>query len=277
MGLRINTNIASINAQRNLNASRQGMETTLERLSSGNRINRSGDDAAGLAVSERLNAQIKGLRQARRNSEDGISLIQVAEGALNEVGNILIRMREMGVQASSDTIGNVEREFLQTEFLQLAQEISRITEGTTFNTTQLLNGQGEMMDIQVGTGNNILVDRISFDSSKTNTTLEALGIDHAGLARKEDAQRSLDIFDNAINQVSAMRADLGAIQNRLQSTITNINISLENLSAAHSRIKDVDYAEATAELARNNILLQAGTAVLNQANQSTAMALSLLG
>lgn len=277
MGLRINTNVSSINAQRNLGKTRQAQGKSLEKLSSGFRINRAGDDAAGLAISNSLRAQIKGIKQAKRNAEDGISLVQVAEGALNEIGSILIRMREMAVQSASDTIGPVERQFIQTEFLQLTSEISRIAEGTVFNSTHLLNGKGTALDIQVGTGNIGFVDRISFDSSKINSTPEALRINLASLGTKESAQQSLTIFDDGIISVSAMRADLGAIQNRLQSTVTNLEISLENMSAANSRIRDVDVAEETAELARTNILLQAGTAVLSQANQSTGIALTLLG
>lgn len=277
MGLRINTNIASINAQRNLQTSRMALQKSLEKLSSGFRINRSGDDAAGLAISEALRAQIKGYKQANRNAEDGISMVQVAEGALNEVGSIVIRMRELAIQSSSDTIGTTERQFLQTEFIQLSSEIQRIAMGTTFNSTQLLNGQGRKLDIQIGTGNNAMTDRISFDASKTNATIEALGLNLAGLGDKITAQGSLKIFDDAIISVSAMRADLGAIQNRLSSTTSNIGISLENMSAANSRVRDVDIADETAELARNNILIQAGTAVLAQANQSTGIALTLLG
>jgi flagellin len=277
MGLRINTNVASINAQRNLGKTRNDQQKSLEKLSSGFRINRAGDDAAGLAISEALKAQIKGLRQAKRNSEDGISLVQVAEGALNEIGSIMIRMRETAVQAASDTIGPVERQFIQTEFLQLSSEVNRIAEGTMFNSTHLLNGKGQLFDIQVGTRNVSFIDRISFDSSRINATPEALRLNLCGMATKEAAQQSLAIFDDAIISVSAMRADLGAIQNRLSSTIANIEISLENMSAANSRIRDVDIAEETAELARTNILLQAGTAVLSQANQSTGIALSLLG
>lgn len=277
MGLRINTNVASINAQRNLNTSRNALQTSLEKLSSGFRINKAGDDAAGLAISEALKAQIKGFRQAKRNSEDGISLVQVGEGALNEIGAIAIRMREMAIQASSDTIGDTERQFLQTEMQQLSSEVTRIAEGTVFNSTHILNGKGRVLDIQVGTGNNLLTDRISFDASRTNASLEALGLNLATLGTKEGAQQSLAMFDNAIVSVSAMRADLGAIQNRLQSTINNIGISVENMSAANSRIRDVDIAEETAELTRSNILLQAGTSVLAQANQSTGIALTLLG
>jgi len=277
MGLRINTNIASLNAQRNLRGSRNDLQKCYEKLSSGYRINRAGDDAAGLAISESLKAQIRGIKQARRNSEDGISLVQVAEGALNEIGSIIIRMREMAVQASSDTIGDTERQFLQTEFIQLTSEIARISEGTEFNSTSLLNGKGRILDVQVGTGNIHFIDRISFDASKTNATNQALGINLCGVGTKEVAQQSLEVFDDAIVSVAAMRADLGAIQNRLQSTIANLDISLENMAAANSRIRDVDVAEETAELARTSIMLQAGTAVLSQANGSTAIALNLLG
>lgn len=277
MGLRINTNVPSINAQRNLGKTRFAQGRSLEKLSSGFRINRAGDDAAGLAISSALTAQIRGIRQAKRNAADGVSLVQVAEGGLNEIGSILIRMREMAVQSSSDTIGQVERQFIQTEFLQLSSEISRIAEGTEFNSTHLLNGKGVIREIQVGTGNQAMVDRIKFDASRLNATPESLKINLVSLGTKESAQQALKVFDDGIISVSSMRADLGAIQNRLQSTITNLEISLENMSAANSRIKDVDVAEETAELARTNILLQAGTSVLSQANQNTQIALTLLG
>lgn len=276
MGLRINTNTASLNAQRNLGGSKTGLDRSLERLSSGFRINRAGDDAAGLAISENLRAQIRGLKQASRNAQDGVSLIQVAEGALNEVSSILIRLRELAVQAASDTIGPVERQFLNVEYDQLVSEIDRIADGTEFNGTQLLSGTGSILDFQVGTRNDPNIDRLSFDASKADANAAALGINLTSVADKASAQNSLSAIDSAIVQVSAMRADFGAIQNRLMSTISNLSVSLENISAANSRIRDVDVAEETAELTKNNILLQAGTSVLAQANQSANSALTLL-
>ena len=276
MGLRINTNTASLNAQRNLMGTKLGLDKSLERLSSGFRINRAGDDAAGLAISENLKAQIRGLKQASRNAQDGVSLVQVAEGSLNEISSILIRLRELSVQAASDTIGPVERQFLNVEYDQLISETDRIADGTEFNGTQLLSGTGSILDFQVGTRNDPNIDRLSFDASKADANAAALGINLTSVADKASAQNSLIAIDQAIVSVSAMRADFGAIQNRLQSTISNLAVSVENMAAANSRIRDVDVAEETAELTRNNILLNAGTSVLAQANQTSQTALGLL-
>jgi flagellin len=276
MGLRINTNTASLNAQRNLMGTKLSLDKSLERLSSGYRINRAGDDAAGLAISENLRAQIRGLKQAQRNAQDGVSLVQVAEGSLNEISSILIRLRELGVQAASDTIGPVERQFLNVEYDQLVSEIDRISDGTEFNGTKLLSGTGSILDFQVGTRNDPNIDRLSFDSSKADANAAALGVNLTSVADKASAQNALSAIDTAIVSVSAMRADFGAIQNRLQSTISNVAVSVENMSAANSRIRDVDVAEETAELTKNNILLNAGTSVLAQANQSAQTALTLL-
>lgn len=276
MGLRINTNTASLNAQRNLSGTKFALDRSLERLSSGLRINRAGDDAAGLAISENLKAQIRGLKQASRNASDGVSLIQVAEGALNEISSILIRLRELGVQAASDTIGPVERQFLNVEYDQLVSEIDRIADGTEFNGTQLLSGTGSILDFQIGTRNDPNIDRLSFDASKADANAAALGVNLTSVADKASAQNALTAIDSAIVSVSAMRADFGAIQNRLQSTISNLAVSVENMSAANSRIRDVDVAEETAELTKSNILQQAGVSVLAQANQSAQTALQLL-
>ena len=276
MGLRINTNTASLNAQRNLMGTKLGLDKSLERLSSGFRINRAGDDAAGLAISENLKAQIRGLKQASRNAQDGVSLVQVAEGSLNEISSIMIRLRELAVQAASDTIGPVERQFLNVEYDQLLSETDRIADGTEFNGTQLLSGTGSILDFQVGTRNDPNIDRLSFDASKADANAAALGVNLTSVADKASAQNSLTAIDQAIVSVSAMRADFGAIQNRLQSTISNLAVSVENMAAANSRIRDVDVAEETAELTRNNILLNAGTSVLAQANQTAQTALGLL-
>jgi flagellin len=276
MGLRINTNVASLNAQRNLMGTKWSLDKSLEKLSSGFRINRAGDDAAGLAISENLKAQIRGLKQASRNAQDGVSLVQVAEGGLNEISSIMIRLRELAVQSASDTVGPVERQFLNVEYDQLVSEVDRIADGTEFNGTQLLSGTGSILDFQVGTRNDPNIDRLSFDASKADANAAALGVNLTSVADKASAQNSLAAIDSAITSVSAMRADFGAIQNRLQSTIGNIAISVENMSAANSRIRDVDIAEETAELTKNNILLNAGTSVLAQANQSSNTALQLL-
>lgn len=276
MGLRINTNVASVNAQRALRQTRLNLDKTLERLSSGSRINRSGDDAAGLAISESLKAQVRGLKQAERNGMDGISLVQVAEGGLTEISNIMIRLRELAVQAASDTIGSTERKFLNVEYEALLSEMDRIANATEFNKVPLLNGAGGIIDIQVGTGNNPNIDRITFDPGATNVSSSALGLSLTNVIDKSSAQASLSFIDRGIQGVSSIRADFGAIQNRLQSTINNTAIAIENLSAANSRIRDADMAEETAELTKQNILAQAGTSVLAQANNSGAGALQLL-
>ncbi len=276
MGLRINTNVSSLNAQRNLGQTKGAQQKVLEQLSSGSRINRAGDDAAGLAISENLKAQIRGLGQAERNAQDGISLVQIAEGALSEVGNIMIRLRELAVQAASDTIGPTERKFLNVEFEQLLSEVDRIANSTEFNRVPLLNGTGSVFDIQIGTRNDPLSDRLTFDASSADVNVAALGLNLASVSDKISAQNSLAAIDQSIQTVSGIRADFGALQNRLQSTINNIQVSSENLSAANSRIRDTDIAAATSELTRTNILMQAGTSVLAQANQSTTNAISLI-
>ncbi len=276
MGLRINTNTASLNAQRVLWGTKIGLDKSMEKLASGFRINRAGDDAAGLAISENLKAQVRGLKQASRNAQDGISLVQVAEGAMSEVSNILIRLRELAVQSASDTVGPTERQFLNVEYDQLISEVDRISEGTEFNGTQLLAGVGSVLDFQVGTRNNPEIDRISFDASKADANSAAIGINLTSVSDKASAQNALASIDTALVSISAMRADFGAIQNRLQSTVNNIQTSVENMSAANSRIRDVDVAEETSEMTRQNILLQAGTSVLAQANQQANVALGLL-
>ena len=276
MGLRINTNVASLNARRNLGKTNFQLSRTLEKLSSGERINRAGDDAAGLAISENLKAQIRGLGQAERNAEDGVSLVQIAEGALAEISNILIRLRELSVQAASDTIGRTERKFLNVEFEQLTSEIDRIANSTEFNRVPLLNGTGAVFDIQIGTRNDPISDRLTFDASSADVNVAALGLNLASVADKISSQNSLSSIDQAIVSVSAIRADFGALQNRLQSTINNIQVSIENLSAANSRVRDADIAKETAELTRANILVQAGTSVLAQANTSSRNALQLI-
>lgn len=277
MGLRISTNVASLNAQKNLAFTQRGMQQSLARMSSGYRINQAADDAAGLAISENLKGQIRGLRQASRNANDGISLVQVAEGGLNEVSNMLIRLRELAVQASSDTLGDTERKFLDTEYQQLKSEIQRISEVTTFNGRDLLNGTGGVIDIQVGTHNDSFKDRISFNASAANSSIEALGVAAETVAAKESAQNSIESVDKAIVSVNAIRANFGALQNRLVSTTSNLAVSDENLSAANSRIRDADIAAESSEMTRNNILSQAGVATLAQANSISQMALKLLG
>ena len=279
MGMRIATNVSALTAQRHLRNTRVLLDRSLERLSSGYRINKAGDDAAGLAISEKLRAKVSGLVQAQRNASDGISLLQTAEGGLQEVGNILVRLRELGVQAASDTIGNQERKYLNEEYQSLKEEMDRISNGTEFNGTYLLDGTGGMLDFQVNTGgDNLLgVDRISFDCAQMDCNVDKLGMEEVGVTSKREAQRSLAIVDAAIESVSSLRGELGAIGNRLDATTRNIAVSIENLTAARSRIKDVDIAEESAELTKHNILMNAGTSVLAQANNIPKMALSLLG
>lgn len=276
MGFRIMTNIAALNAQRMLAGSTARQGESLERLSSGSRINKSADDAAGLAISENLKAQIRGLRQAKRNASDGISLVQVTEGGLNEISNILVRLRELSIQAASDTIGDTERKFTNREFQSLKQEIQRISETTNFNGIPLLQGRELPIDIQVGT-NNTQNDRLSYDTKFANASVTALGLTDQSVMQKEMAQNSLSVLDAGIVKVNEIRSTLGAMQNRLQYTINNLGIYDENLSAANSRIRDVDIATETSELVKNNILQQAGVSVLSQANSSQQLALKLLG
>lgn len=277
MGMRVSTNIAAINAQRNLLGSQYNIQDSLAKLSSGSRINKAADDAAGLAISENLNAQIRSARQANRNANDGISMVQTAEGGLNEIGNIIIRMRELGIQAASDTVGENERGFIDKEIQQLKNELQRIASVTTWGKTKLLDGTTPTFDYQVGIYNSDFEDRISFNASQNVATLDALGLDGLDYTTKEGAQTALEALDKAQVDVNGMRANLGALQNRLQSTVNNLLVAEENMSAANSRIRDTDVAEASAELTRNSILLQTSTAALAQANQTNQVALSLIG
>jgi flagellin len=277
MGLRINTNVASLSAQRSLNKVTQSRDSNYEKLSSGQRINKAGDDAAGLAISEKLKANIRGTNQAVRNAGDGISLIQVAEGGLNEVSNILVRLRELSVQSASDTVGDQERQFTDKEFQQLTGEISRIAESTQFNGKALLNGEGDTMDFQIGVNNDENNDRISYSPNDSNATSGALGVEGLSVTTKVDSQDNLTKIDDAIGMISGNRANLGALQNRLGSTINNLQVKSENLSAANSRIRDTDIASASADMAKNNIITQSASSVLSQANSSQQTALRLIG
>ena len=276
MGFRINTNVPSLAAQRSVGKTNQEMESSLTKLSSGSRINKASDDAAGLAISEKMKAEIRSARQADRNANDGISMIQTAEGALNESQNILTRLRELAIQSASDTVGDTERGFTNMEYQNLVQELGRISEVTEFNGTKLLNGQGGTLDFQIGTkaGDD---HKISYDAGFVNASAGELGIEGQNVSSKEDARSSLEVMDKAIEKTSGQRAYLGALQNRLQSTSNNLQVSTENLSAANSRIRDVDYAEETAKQAKNSILQAAGTSVLAQANMNSQNALKLIG
>jgi flagellin len=277
MGLRINTNISSLSAQRALGQTKNNLDNNFRKLSTGERVTRAADDAAGLAISEKLKAHIRGVRQAKRNADDGISLIQTAEGGLNEVSNIIIRLRELAIQAASDTVGDTERGFSNIEFQQLKNELQRISEGAEFNGRKLLNGEGGFVDIQVGIHNDPTLDRITYDSGSVDASLEALGLTAESIADKSGAQLSLQKLDDALVRTNGARANLGALQNRLQSAVNTLGITDENYSAANSRIRDVDVAAETADMTRNNILASAGVSVLSQANQAPQAALKLLG
>jgi flagellin len=277
MGLRIGTNVASINAQRHMDSSQRNISKSFAQLSSGERITRAADDAAGLAISENLKTRIRGQEQAKRNALDAGSLVQVAEGGMNEISNILTRLRELGVQAASDTVGDAERGFVDKEVQQLKQEAQRIAETTRWGDTQLLTGEGGQFDFQVGIFNNDFQDRISFEANELNATLGALGVEGLDFKTKEGAQEALAIVEGAQLTVNGYRANLGAIQNRLISTQNNLGVAHENLSAANSRIRDADIAESSASLTKNNILLNATTSILAQANQAPGMALKLIG
>ncbi len=276
MGMRITTNIAALNAQRNLATSQTNIQSSLSKLASGSRINRAADDAAGLAISENLKSQIRSTRQASRNANDGVSLVQTAEGGLNEIGNIITRMRELGIQASSDTVGKDERGFVDKEVQQLKSELQRIASVTTWGKTKLLDGSSPNYDFQIGIYNNAKEDRISFASAENVATLDSLKLADLDYTTKEGAQSALGQLDNAQVSVSGMRSSLGALQNRLASTTANLLVFEENMSAANSRIRDTDVAETSSELTRNNIMLQASTATLAQANQSASVALKLI-
>lgn len=277
MGIRVNTNIQSLSAQRNLGVNSAQQKQSLEKIASGTRISKAADDAAGLAISEKMRSQSRSLKQDVRNANDGMSMIQTAEGAMNEVSNILVRMRELSIQAASDTIGDTERKFVNKEVTQLRAEVDRISQGTEYNGRKLVNGEGGVSEIQVGLNNNPEQDRFRFDHAKTDTTTRGLGITDIDVESKEHAQNNLATLDSAINKLSENRSELGALQNRLQSSINNLTIYDENLSAARSRIYDVDMASETAELTESNILTQAGVSVLGQANNNNMMALKLIG
>jgi flagellin len=276
MGFRINTNVQSLVAQRNLGVSTSRQAASLEKISSGTRIAKAADDAAGLAISSKMMSDIRSMRQANRNANDGISLVQTAEGGMNEISNILTRFRELSIQAASDTIGDRERGFINKEVQQLRSEIDRISQSTEFNGRKLLMGTGDNLEIQVGLNNNPELDRFVFDVHKLSVSTSSLGVSDVNTVTKEDAQQNLSKVDFAIKTLSENRAEVGALQSRLNSTISNLQIYEENLSAANSRIRDVDIAQETGELTKTNILAQAGVAILSQANNNAQGALKLL-
>lgn len=277
MGLRINTNLASLSAQRVLDVNKNATAKSMMRLSSGDRITSASDDAAGLSISERLKAQIRSQKQAQRNANDGISLVQVAEGGLSEVSNNLIRMRELAVQASSDTIGDRERQFVDQEIQQLKSEIDRVADHTNFNGTKLLNGENEKNELSIQVGSfNVPADQIKLEISQYNSKTDSIGIDGTHVRDIDSAREALDQIDMALDKVNSYRADFGAMQNRLSSTSNGLLNDIEGLSAANSRIRDTDIANESAEFVKQNILNAASISVLAQANQLPTQALKLL-
>lgn len=277
MSMRVNTNTASINSMRSFYNNNKAIDSSFEKLSSGSRINKAADDAAGLAISENLKGQIRSAAQANRNANDGVSLVQTAEGGLNELSNIIIRLRELGIQAASDTVGETERGFIDTEVQQLKSEMQRISDSTKWGQTKLLDGSTPQFDFQIGLNNSAESDRLTFDSSANVATVDALGVEGLDFTSKDGAADGLASLDTAQVEVNRIRSNLGALQNRLGSTINNLGIQYETLSAANSRIRDADMAETSADLAKNQILMQANTATLMNANQKNSLALKLIG
>lgn len=276
MSLRIMTNEAALNAQRNLELTNNRLYSSLEKLSSGSRINRAADDAAGLAISDSLAANIRSIGQAIRNAQDGVSLIQVFEGGTNEINNMLIRMRELSMQAASDTVGDRERTLINNEVQELKKEVERVAQTTRYAGKNLLNGEAATLEFQVGVENQPEVDRMAFDPGEANLTASSLDIEGVDISQKEGAQDSLETLDLAMQKVNEVRAKVGSVQSRLQTTINSSSIFAENLSAARSRIRDTDIALESTNLARETIVRNSGIAMLTQANQTPAVALQLL-
>ena len=278
MGMQINTNVSALNAYRNLSSTQNDLSKSLEKLSSGLRINRAADDAAGLAICEGLRSQVNGLNVAARNAQDGISVIQTAEGALTEVHSILQRVRDLAVQAGNDSNNDDSRAAIATEVAALGAELSRIGESTNFNGIKLLDGTADLT-FHVGAGGSATADQIGVDITGANigtigTAITTLST--AGFADSTAAAASIVAIDGHITAVSTERAGLGAAQNRFESTINSLKVSAENLSAAESRIRETDMASEMVKFTAKNILSQAGTAMLAQANQSTQGVLQLL-
>jgi flagellin len=291
MGLRIRTNTSSLTAQRNLRQNNSDLNNSMEKLSSGFRINKSKDDAAGLAISENLRARTRGLSQAKRNASDGVSMVQIAEGGMNEMTNILVRMRELTVQAASDTVGDRERSFLNREYVQLADEIDRIAATTEFNGNKFFteneNGRTEFI-LQVGVNGTAPEDNqdtISLDLEGLQFSTEDLnigkeseigGLEDGDTVDREVIAEKLEVIDDSLARIASERATLGALQSRVESTIKSLDISIENESAAMSRIKDVDFAEESANMAQARIMNQSSVSVLAQANTTPETALALI-
>ncbi len=282
MGIRINTNVGSLNAQRHLYNTTMGFQKSMERLSSGMRINRSGDDAAGLAISESLKSDIRALQQASRNAADGISLVQTAEGSLDEVNSILLRLRELAEQAATETLGEDERVYLNNEFQELLDEIDRISTTAEFNGIKLLDGSQAILDVQVGIGTDASTSAVPIDLTQIISASE-LNLTSGGAALSitgtdgDAARVAIGLVEAATGTVSSVRAGFGAAQNRLETSIRNIGMTSENLAAANSRIRDVDVALETSNMTSLQILQQAGVSILSQSNMTSQLALKLLG
>jgi len=275
MGLRINTNLASISAQRTLGKQQNRLEHAQTALASGSRIVKAADDAAGLSISENMRGQIVGIKMARNNAFNAQSLIQVSEGGLNEINNILIRLRELGVQAASDTVGDVERGFLDNEAQQIVEELDRIAKSTKFGNRTLLDGAGGELEYHVGPFADKETNVIKYEMS-ADARAKTLGVDGVSVNKKSSARDTLEAVDSALVQIGKMRADFGAVQSRLQITTSNLDIQNENLSAARSRISDADIAYESSEMASAQILQSASVSVLAQANQNGVAALKLV-
>jgi flagellin len=277
MGLRVSTNLSSIAAQRSMSTSQRDIGKSFSQLATGSRITKAADDAAGLSISETLKSTVRGYQQAQRNANDGISMVQVSEGGLAEISNILTRMRELGVQASSDTVGDIERGFIGKEVQQLKNEMQRVAKTTRWGDQNLLDGSGTEYAFQVDINNDDFNDRIGFDAAQQDATVDTLGVEGFDFSDKAEARQALEVLESAQRTVNGYRANLGAIQNRLISTTENLGVAVENFSAANSRIRDTDVAQSSAELSRNNILLNASVGVLAQANNQPMAALKLIG
>ncbi|RCX29174.1 flagellin [Bacillus sp. AG236] len=273
--MRINHNIAALNTYRQFNNANNAQGKSMEKLSSGLRINSAADDAAGLAISEKMRGQVRGLDIASRNAQDGISLIQTAEGGLNETHDILQRVRELAVQSSNDTNTDADREEMQKEVSQLIEEVDRIGKNTQFNTKDIL-ATDQTLDINIGSNSAQALTVEWKAQTKAALGEDAVDISAVSIATKTDAQAAIDTMDDAIKSVSASRAQMGAYQNRLEHSINNLNTSSENLTAAESRIRDVDMAKEMMEQTKNSILSQASQAMLAQANQQPQGVLQLL-